>query len=375
MDIPAPVPLGAQPSLAILAAPGLETFLHEAVALGRAPVLVHELGGEKERATVGPRELLERTRATLAKLAVADPALKLERWGAGARVRTAEEAAQFAIAGCTWFSLDLSAHVNHGAAEMSLDQLDAAIVALEDRGVYRAGWHEAYVDRQFAFAPGEPIHFPDEALARLAVKFAPVLALAEEMDQHIRNCWHGRGELPDVSVSLAPANPATTRQELLFLATDLRERMTGLAALAPALGHTCEPGNEAAVPAAIAALVADWMPIAAPVGLVLPAAASGAESARQLDATDAGRIALLAQVARENPPMFRDWLETARLAYPIARSGWPLSLSEEEARFLPQVDDADLVPTFIEMVAGRQLLLATWREIRESELGRKLPTL
>ena len=97
--------------------------------------------------------------------------------------------------------------------------------------------------------------------------------------------------------------------------------------------------------------------------------AAGVSSARVLDATDAGRLAVLKDLATRDPRGFRAWMEAAREAFPVVRNGWPISLSEQEARCLPQVEDGELAATFLEQVPGRQLLLSTWRAVRSGELG------
>jgi hypothetical protein len=373
MDIPAPVALAEQPSLALLASPAMGADLEVCVAAGRMPILMHELAGEKERATVGPRELLEQTLAVLAAQKVAGP------WGAGGRIRTPEEGAQFARAGYTWFTLELARKVDRRAESMSLDELDSAIVALEDAGVYAPFWYERYVDRDFSTAGGVMLQFADEVLARAAVKFAPAFLHAEEMDRAIRACWIGRGEMPDFEVSIAPGGPTTTKEELLFLGIEMRRRLCALTALAPALGNEFEPGREVPEdPVAISTTLSDLAAGAAPARLSLPsplADLAPVGAALHLDATEAGRLTWLGQVARREPAFFREWLEAARLAFPIARAGWPITLNEEEARFLPQVEDGELESMFLGQAAGRQLLLATWEDVAGGALGVRLRAL
>lgn len=360
MDIPAPAMIGAQPSTALLAGPDLASML----PCNGVPVVMHELGGEKERASVGPRELLEHTRAALHGTSV-------QAWGAGARVSTPEEAAHFATAGFTWFTFDLSRAVDGRASSMSLEALDAAVVALEDRGTYAPGWYAEYIDREFTPAPGLSVRFSDEALARAAVKFAPAFTLAEDLDNAIRGCWSGRGELPDVEVALSPAAPATTVEELLFVSMELRRRLSVFTAIAPALGHEFEVGSiEIEEPDPLARLLAQWAAVAAPARISLPAALSGLGQAAgaihpyHIDCTEQGRLAFLSQIARNEPARFRKWLAAACETFPISRTGWPISLSEEEARFLPEVEDSELEAMFLHSKAGRQLLLATWGDVR-----------
>ena len=81
MNIPAPAPIGRTASIALAAPFGW--IAPEQLALakdgGRAPVIMHRLGGEKARLQRGPREFREDTPAALEQ-AVWDQA-----WGLGAR--------------------------------------------------------------------------------------------------------------------------------------------------------------------------------------------------------------------------------------------------------------------------------------------------
>jgi hypothetical protein len=367
MDIPAPVSVGDQLTTAIPALPGSEALLRECREAGRVPVVLHELGEEKERATTGPRELLERTQGWLGSVG------GIERWGAGARVRTPEDAAQFALAGFTWFTLDVARMEDRQAETMSLEGLDAAIVSLEDHSVLRERWHEDYVGREFETATGA-LRFSDEALARIAVKHGPILALAGEINRAIRACWSGRPEAAEIEVSLAPGGPATTREEFLFLSRELLHHVDTLTAIAPALGHEFEPGAVLPEdPAELAACLAGLRSVETAVKLSIPSplAPIAGEGREHFDTTEAARLAALRRLAQRAPGEFRQWLEAARLAFPLARNGWPISLGEEEARFLPQVEDEELEATFLGTIAGRQLLLATWEAVT-GEFGARL---
>ena len=137
MPLPAPSPLGARPTVA-LGCTGLH-FPADAVRAARengiAPVLMHRLTGKDGSADAGPREMLAATVDALKNAGHAGA------WGAGCTIHTTEEAAAFAIAGYTWFSFTLGDKIDPRAAAMSLDELDAEIVALEDSGCLAAEWH------------------------------------------------------------------------------------------------------------------------------------------------------------------------------------------------------------------------------------------
>lgn len=346
MDIPAPTTFASAPTIA-LGAPLGRVFPAQFADIARAPVFLHALGGEKERITRGPRELFAETHAALARAGHRGP------WGAGGIVRETDEAAQFATAGATWFTLDLSPLLEARADTMTLDELDAAIVALEDAGVYSSGWADAYLDREFALA----LRFDDETLARAAVKFGRALAHAEQLQQMIRVCWLGKGTAPDIEVSIADAPAATTRAELLFLSLEIRRRALGATALAPSLGAELEMGDTFTGDTAI---FADFAAIAAASAIKLSLPQSTSATSVHLDATEAATLALLREIATHQPALFREWLKCAQIHFATVRPAWRISTTEDDIRFLPDVADDALAATFLDEKRGRQLLLVTF---------------
>ncbi len=375
MNIPAPTPLGTRPTFA-LGAPFGHVFapLWERASRGGAcPVVMHTLGPEIERARLGPRELRDATCASLASIGFDHP------WGIGGVVREADDAAQFATAGFTWFTFDLRHLVNRRAPHMSLDELDAAIVALEDARCFPPDWHAEYLDRTFETIP--PLTFSDEDLARAAVAFGPALAHAEQLQQAVRACWAGRGGLPDIEISIAGTRYPTTPAETLFIALQLRGRGIVASTFSPSLGGAWPLGAatsfsteeiHAAISAHQSACTAGGI---AKTGIHF---AAGKESAlaglgglhrdEHMDAwLEALRLA-----AADDPQLFRAWLAASRDSFMLARGDQPVELGDDDARSLPEVGDDSLAATFLETPQGRQLLLATLDEVRASESGARL---
>ncbi len=361
MDIPAPTPLGQQPTIA-LGTPLGRIFSHPRTH-GRAPVYLHRLGGEKARARTGPRELLAATRESLSR------AGHTGAWGAGAVVAQMDDAAAFAIAGCTWFTFELAPLLDSRGDSLTLDGLDRAIVDLEDCGMFTPGWHDAYLDRDIAISPTLTLRFSDEALARAAVKFGPALAHAEQLQQAIRTCWSGHGDLPDVEIRIAADGHATTLEEFLFLAHEARQRGLGVTTLTPNLGPAWEPACVEAIGSDFAGLAE----IAAHHGmkLGLPWADGKAADAGHLDVSEAATLELMRQLARRDPMLFHEWLREAQLSFPLARAGWPISTTEDDARMMPQVADDALEATFLDSTQGRQALLVTFDSVAETPLGER----
>ena len=359
MNIPAPTPLGRTPTLALSAPFGWVAPEHLAAAksTGRAPVFLHRLGDEKARQNRGPREFREETAQALENAGWNSP------WGLGAICRSPEDAAQFAVGGFTWFTLELSELLEPRAGSMSLDELDTAIVALEDQGAFRAGWHERYLDNK----AGTAVRFSDEALARSAVRYGAALAEVEQIVQALRVSSSERGELPDLEISVARALVASTPEELAFLAAEILHRSLihgGVTRVAPSLGISFEPARleSAPLPGLIPQIQAVFPPT---VRLSLPRelAEPAGLSETHWDAAAEGALAWLRRMAAEEPGRFREWLNNAHELFPTARIGWNLSTSEDDVRFLPEVADDVLASTFLDSIQGRQLLLATWEDL------------
>lgn len=362
MNIPTPAALGRRPTMAIAAPCGwiAPEQLQTATATGRAPVILRRLGNEKARQQRGPRELREESVAALEKAGWSQP------WGLGAVCRTTEDAAHFATAGYTWFLLDLSDHLEPRAGSMTLEELDAAIVALEDSGAYREGWHERYLgDRA-----GTTVKFTDETLARSAVRFGAALAEAEQMVQAIRVSSSERGDLPDLELSIAGTRLPTTPADLAFFTTEILGRSLvhgGASRFAPSFGDAGEPGAEPREEiAALISQLSEVAPAAAVLSVPYPLATATSISHLHWNAEHASIFAWLTRLATTNPPQFRKWLAAARDLFPVEKTGWHISTSEDETRFLPEVPDHALVPTFLETTQGRQLLLVTWQEVADS---------
>ncbi len=359
MIIPAPTPLGRTPAVALCAPFGwvAPEQLEMAKAAGRAPVILHCLGDEKARRDRGPREFREETAAALEKADWNNP------WGLGAICSAPEDAAHFATAGFTWFKLELSALVDARANTMSLDELDAAIVALEDAGAYRAAWHERYLGGQ----AGTAVELSDEALARCAVRFGPVLAEAEQIVQALRVSSSDRGSLPDLEISIARGASATTPQDLAFLAAEILHRgliHNAMTRIAPALGSAHEPGLVGAQETPT--FISDLLAVCPPgIRLSLPQEIAEPAGLAQVDwnAAPEGVFAWLKRMAKDEPRRFREWLKNAQERFPFSRVGWNFTTAEDDVRFLPEVGDDALVSTFLETTQGRQLLLASWEEL------------
>ena len=373
MPLPAPSPLAARHTVA-LGCTGLHfpaDALREARENAVAPLMMHHLTGEDGSADDGPREMLAATAAML------ENAGHPTAWGAGCAIRATADAAAFATAGFTWFSFELRSLLDKRADSMPLDELDAAVVTLEDTGCLAHGWHAHYTDREWSLPSGHILRLSDEVLARAAVKYGRALAEAAQWQQAIRTLWTGRGSAPDIELNFAGRRDRWSAEEFLFLALETARSGLAPVCISPSLGAAWQPGaefdgdqNELSATLALAGEIAA---LAGPLKVGIRHAA-GKSCLREIAARNLGVRAhpnfeedawleTLDTLARQQPELFRRWLCAAQELFPFAAGDMPLSISEEDIHALPQVDDADLPATFLADIRGRQLLLTTFPDV------------
>ena len=373
MPLPAPSPLAAHATVALgCSALHFPTqALREAHRAGFAPVLMHHLTGEDGSADDGPREMLTATAAAL------ENARHPTAWGAGCVVRTSADAAAFATAGFTWFSFDLGSLLDARADWMSLDELDAAVVALEDAGCYAQGWHAHHTDREWTLASGRVLRLGDETLARVAVKYGRALAETAQWQQAIRTLWTGRGAAPDIELNFAGRRDRWSAEEFLFLTLESARSGLEPACISPSLGAAWQPGadfdGDQSELSATLALAGEIAALAGSLKVGIRHA-SGKSCLREITSRTLGPrchanfeedawLATLDALAREQPEIFRRWLCVAQELFPFAAGDVPLAITEEDIHVLPQVSDAELPATFLADIRGRQLLLPTFPDV------------
>ena len=373
MPLPPPSPLAAHTTVALgCSALHFPTpALQEARTADIAPVFMHHLTGEEGSADDGPREMLAATAGALEKIGHSSA------WGAGCVVRTSADAAAFATAGFTWFSFDLGSLLDARADLMSLDALDAAVVALEDAGCFAQGWHTHYTDREWPLPSGRTLRLGDEMLARIAVKYGRALAESAQWQQAIRTLWTGRGSAPDIELDFAGRRDRWSAEEFLFVALESARSGLGPACISPSLGPAWQPGAEfdgdQTELAATLALAGEIAALAGPLKVGIRHA-SGKSCLRGIASRTLGPrchanfeedawLATLDTLARRQPDVFRRWLGVAQEVFPFSAGGIPLTITEEDIHALPQVADADLPATFLADLRGRQLLLATFPDV------------
>lgn len=293
-------------------------------------------------------------------------------WGADAdQVSTSADIERFAAAGFTRFSLDPSAYFVERAAELSLSELDAATAALVEDGVFLGNWIDLYATREFPISETLSLSFDRDELRRIAVKFGWALAFAEELTAHARRICELRPF--EVEVSLLRSARHTTPHEHLFLALEAQRRGLPLVAIAPRLPGSWEPAAEYEDdPGELENALRIHADIAEACGPhqisipeiegkteVLAMLGRGCGARLSVKTSAASALELMRVVARAAPAMFREILVLAQERFSFERQLKPVSLSEDEVRFLPDVPDAQLESVFLGDARGRQLLDVT----------------
>lgn len=359
----APSPLGAQRTFGFGDRFGIAGRAHLAASResGFVPVLAQQSAAELDQSGRSPTDVLASV-----------PSPPDGAWGADAAgIATTGELARFATAGFTRFTLDPSAYFVERAAHLSVAELDAAAVALEEDGVFAAGWSDLYAGREFPTSESWSLRFDPDELRRIAVKFGWALAFAEELSTHARAVC---GPRPfEVEISLLRSETRTTPHEHLFVALEAQRRSLPLVAIAPHLPGSWEPVAEYAddpgeleaalqMHAAIAEACGPHqisVPEIEAKGAVLPVVGRACGARLQVKTSAASALEMLRVAARVAPQLFREILVLAQERFPFERSMRPVSVSEDEVRFLPDAADAQLESLFLGDVRGRQLLEVT----------------
>lgn len=357
MNIPAPTPIENRRSAAVSLPFGWipRELLSKLEAEGKYLVVKHQLGSEAARQNVGPSELARETIAALESIKWS------KMWSLGGICRSVEDAAHFATAGYTWMKLELGSFLDPRAKSLTLEQLDAAIVALEDEGILDDGWHEPYTQST------DP-DLDDESIARWGVRFGLALKEAEQMIQAIRMNTPLKGEFPDLEFSFAGALEPFSAKDFAMLIFEMKNRgffHDLMKLFSPPFGPSLETGMVEL--SEVPEIAKPWKKAATPIGTLysIPSAVTEEDLARNahIDYTEACNLMWLRHLATTDPTRFREWLLAARDAFPTAKVGHHLSISEDEVRLLPDVADDALVATFLDHNLGRQLLACTWQDV------------
>ena len=358
MNLPQPFPLPLRKSLGFSDLLGLATPGHLAAWRGSefTPFFAQASGRDLTAAQRSPAEVIHAAQLAL------DAGGFDGMWGAEADgLRKPEDVDAFADAGFTRFTLDPSENIVNRAATLTPEELAEAEALLAEDGILQPGWMDAHLDAGLT---------PD-TLQRAAVKYGWALAHVELLASAVaRSCGARAYEIEvDFTASFAPTTPG----EHLFLAHELRRRGVPVAALALRLPGEWElavdfAGDAEECERALTAHVAIAQ-TAGPHQLsfphcgdkfsILPALARQCGGLLHVKTSGTSWLEALRVVARTEPRLFRELLMFCQQQFIFDRICQPISTSEDDVRFLPDVADGELERVFLGERQGRQLLHVT----------------
>jgi hypothetical protein len=252
--------------------------------------------------------------------------------------------------------IDLGENIVERADTLNPAELDEAIALLREDGLFAAEAMNADLHRDWPAG----IVCTEDSLKRTAVKFGWALASLDAVADAASEEW-----LLAIDGTAAPTQP----HEHLFLAKECQRRQRPLHSIAlrwpgrwePAIdftGDTTPLGQALAVHATIARIPTPHrlaIPAAYKLG-ILPLLAQVVGESVHLDLSPVAWLEAMRVFARCEPRLLRDILACAQMHFGVFRGRDVLSISEEDVRALPEVDDPALEAFFLDDPRGRQLL-------------------
>lgn len=217
-----PQPLGLKKSFGFGDRLGVATPGHYAAAKKSdfAPIFAQQSIREMTRTQRTPEEVMSAAAKALDKLGYTGTC------GADAdHLKTPEDVQVTAAAGFTFFTIDPSSFVANTADKLSLSDLQPLAEQIEREELFHSS---DYLDRSFDIG-GTKLTFDKELLWKAAVKYGRAIAHSANMAAEIRK---QRADA-DIEISVDETDFATTPQEHLFVAMELKRRGVKITSLAP----------------------------------------------------------------------------------------------------------------------------------------------
>ena len=363
-----PQPLGLKKSFGFgdrlgLATPG---HLEASRKFNFAPIFAQQSIREMERTQRTPDQVMQAARATLTKDGYE------EMWGADAdHLKTPEDVKLTADAGFCFFTIDPSAYVNNGADSMSESELEATSAQLVAEELFAPDWmddFENFDNDLFSMT------FEREALLRAAAKYGRAVAHCETMARSIE----ATGKPFEIEVSVDETDEPTSPLEHAFFALELKRRQVkNLVSLAPRFVGDMEKGIDYRGDLKqFEELLEVHVEIARALGPYKISVHSGSDKfsiypivgrvcGELLHVKTAGTSYLeaLRVAARENPDLLRAIVAFSRERFSTDRASYHISTSEKD---IAALDDSNLEKTYLDEVAGRQLMHVTFGSVLTS---------
>ena len=158
-------------------------------------------------------------------------------WGADADgLHAPQDVDDAAVAGFTYYTIDLSDHVREDASTLSPAELAATVDRMVSEGELPEDWAAPYLDREVAVLDGRALKLTAEPLQRAAVRLSRAVQHGARMYETVARA--NRARPCEIEISLDAAAAPTGLVEHLYLGLELEARGVRLTSLAirPAAG-------------------------------------------------------------------------------------------------------------------------------------------
>lgn len=359
-----PQPLGLKKSFGFGDRLGVATPGHLAAAIKSdfAPIFAQQSIREMTRTQRTAPEVMEAATSALDRLGFK------EVWGADAdHLKTPEDVQVTAAAGFTFFTIDPSSFVNNAADQLSIADLQPLAEQIEREELFHSS---DYLQKSFDLGT-QALTFDQSVLWRAAVKYGRAIAHSANMAAEIRK----QRPDADIEISVDETDFATTPQEHLFVASELRRRGVKITSLAPRFVGEFEKGidykgdlNEFERQLALHVEIAkQYGPYKISIHsgsdkfAVYPSIGRICGDLLHVKTAGTSYLEALRAVLRANPALFSEIAEYSHSRFETDRASYHISTTSDEVNAL--VGNNDLERLYLDERAGRQFLHVTFGSV------------
>ena len=381
MRVPAPTPLGLNPSFGFGDRIGLATLGHVAATRkagsGIAPIFAQQSIREMTRTERTPEQVMDDALNALEQAGWESP------HGADAdHLKTPQDVDRTAAAGFTFFTIDPSDFVDQQADDYDESTIRQRFASIREK----AHWTQRYLGKSVKISSGATIEFDEITVLRAAVKYGPALDEALALARYIDEVQSAARRSYEIELSVDETEQPTSLAEHYIVAEQCLEQGMHLVSLAPRFIGDFEKGVDFIGDVqALEASLNDHAAIAEQLGPYKLSLHSGSDKVSMYAAlarATKGRfhvktagtsyLEALRVVAIHDPELFREACELSRSCYERDRATYHVHATLDNVPppgDLPE--DLELQKTYLERwddvpdgtgftAAGRQILHCTF---------------
>lgn len=300
-------------------------------------------------------------------------------WGADAdHLKTREDVENLANAGFTFFTIDPSAFVQNQADTLAGGELQDAVDAVVNAGVFSSlkELENLYLNQNYALPGGASVGFESrEQLFRATVKYGKAIAHSEKMAKWIASATQGRGA--EIEVSVDETDSPTSPAEHLFIGLEFKRRGVNAVSLAPRFIGEFEKGIDYKGDLKVfEASLKLHVAIAKYCGPYKISVHSGSDKfsiypiigricGNLLHVKTAGTSYLeaLRVIARTCPPLFLEIIEYSLGRFETDRATYHISAKLSDLPKVGPLSAKEREAVFLDQDAGRQMLHVTFGSV------------